>query len=126
MPARSVPQFLAGWYAPEREGPIELRPMSAHSVTRFPPSTGETILRIEFRFPEARMAAHSKVTIALNGHLVDRFTPSADDDDREYHVKPAPNGAPNMLDLSTDQTIRKPGDPRAIGMSVKCLSFGPE
>lgn len=100
--------------------------MSAHSVTRLPPSTAGTTLRIEFRVPAALLATHSTITIALNGHVIDRFTPPADEDDREYHITPAPNGASNILDLSTDKTIRKPGDPREIGVSVKSLSFGPE
>ena len=92
--------------------------MSGYSVTTLPPSTGETILRIEFRYPRALLAAHATVSIALNGRLVDRFTPSIDDDDREYHVTPTPKGAANTLALSID--------PPAMGLSVKCLSFGPE
>ena len=126
IPVRNEPQFIDGWYAPEQKGPIELRPMSAHSVTRLPPSTGETILRMEIRVPAELLATNTAVTIALNGHLVDRFVPTVDDDDREYHVKPAPNGAVNMLELSTERTIQKPGDPRPIGLSLKCLSFGAE
>jgi hypothetical protein len=118
IPVRVMPQFLAGWYEPKRDGSVELRPMSEHSLTKLPPSTDQTILRIELRFPQPLLATHPAVSIALNGRLIDRFTPSADDDDREYHVNPAPTGAPNMLDLSIDQ--------RATGMSIKCLSFGPE
>lgn len=118
IPVRALPQFAAGWDAPHGQGSVELRPMSGHSLTRLPPSAGPTILRIEFRFPQALLAAHATVSIALNGRLVDRFTPSIDDDDREYHVTPVLKGMPNMLDLSVD--------PPAMGMSVKCLSFGPE
>ncbi len=118
IPVRAMPQFMAGWEAPHGQGSVELRTMSGHSLTRLPPSAGPTILRIEFRFPQALLAAHVTVSITLNGQLVDRFTPSIDDDDREYHLTPAPKGMPNMLDLSVD--------PPAMGMSVKCLSFGPE
>jgi hypothetical protein len=116
IPVRTMPQFLDGWDAPTREGPIELRSMAAHSVIRLPPATGETILRIEFRFPPALLTKRAIVSIALNGYIVDRFTPSIEDDDREYHVKPAPNGMANMLELSAD----------GPGIAVKCLSFGPE
>jgi hypothetical protein len=118
IPVRTMPQFVAGWEASHRQGSEELRLMAGHSLTRLPPSTGPTILRIEFRFPQALRAAHTTVSIVLNGRLVDRFTPSIDDDDREYHLTPAPKGTANMLDLSVD--------PPAMGMSVKCLSFGPE
>ena len=117
IPVRALPQFAAGWDGSHRQGSVELRPMSGHSLTTLPPSAGETILRIEFRYPQALLAAHATVSITLNGRLVDRFTPSIDDDDREYHVSPAPKGTPNTLDLSID--------PPATGMSVKCLSFGP-
>jgi hypothetical protein len=118
IPVRAMPQFMNGWEAPHGQGSVDLRPMSGHSLTSLPPSAGPTILRIEFRFPLALLAAHATVSIALNGRLVDRFTPTIDDDDREYHLTPAPKGTPNMLDLSVD--------PPAMGMSVKCLSFGPE
>jgi len=118
IPVRAMPQFVTGWDASHRQGSVELRPTAGHSLTSLPPSAGETILRIEFRYPQALLAAHATVSIMLNGRLVDRFTPAIDDDDREYHVSPAPNGAANMLDLSTD--------PPAMSMSVKCLSFGPE
>lgn len=116
IPVRNAPQFLEGWNAPERNGSIALRSMSARSLTKLPPSSGQTILRIEFRFPHAIIAARSNVAIVLNGRMVERFKPSVDDDDREYHVQPAPNGAVNILDLSTN----------APGFSIKCLSFGPE
>ena len=118
IPVRALPQFVAGWDASHRQGSVELRPMAGHSMTSLPPSAGETILRIEFRYPRALLAAHATVSIVLNGRLVNRFTPSIDDDDREYHVTPIPKGAANILDLSVD--------PPTEGMSVKSLSFGPE
>jgi hypothetical protein len=123
MPVRNPPQFLSGWYAPEREGPLERRAMSSHSVTRLPPSTGETILRIQFRVPAAVLTKHPTVTIALNGHLLERFAAQLGEDDREYHVTAAPAGAPNILELTIDHTT---ADPSGIGLSVACLSFGPE
>ena len=116
IPVRNVPQFLDGWSAPERSGSIELRSMSTRSLTKLPASSGETILRIEFRYSHPFIAARNNVAIVLNGQLVERFTPSVDDDDREYHVRPAPNGAGNILELSAN----------APGLSIKCLSFGPE
>jgi hypothetical protein len=125
IPVRDQPQFLSGWYESDRKGPIELRPMSGHSTTLLPASSGPATLHIELRFTPALMAIHPVTVVALNGKVLDRFTPSAEEEDREYHVTSAPRG-PNTLDLSTSQTIRKPGDSRELGMSVKSLSFGPE
>jgi hypothetical protein len=123
IPVRTPPQFIAGWYPPAREAPFEMRAMTGHSVTRLPPSNGETTLRIQFRVPDALVVAHATVTIALNGRVIDRFPAVYELDDREYHVTPAPNAAPNTLELAVDQTVHQP---RELGMTVRCLSFGPE
>ncbi|HEY4641753.1 MAG TPA: hypothetical protein VII75_10445, partial [Thermoanaerobaculia bacterium] len=122
IPVRTPPQFIAGWYPPLREAPFEKRAMAGHSVTRLRPSTGDTTLRIQFRVPDVLVVAHANITIALNGRVIDRFAAVYDDDDREYHVTPAPNAAPNLLELSIDQTVHQP---RELGMTIRCLSFGP-
>jgi hypothetical protein len=122
IPVRTPPQFIAGWYPPSREAPFEMRAMTGHSVTRLPPSTGETTLRIQFRVPDALVVGHATVTVALNGRVIDRFPAVYDVDDREYHVTPAPNAALNTLDLAIDQTVHQP---RELGMTIRCLSFGP-
>jgi hypothetical protein len=123
IPVSNPPQFLSGWYAPERDGPLERRPMSSHSVTRLPSSIGETILRIQFRVPPDVLANHPTITFALNGRIIERYVAQLEEDDREYHVTAAAGGAPNVLELTIDRTT--PGA-RGIGMSVGCLSFGPE
>jgi hypothetical protein len=122
MPVLDSPQFLSGWYPAEQQGSLQRRPMSAHSVTRLPGSSGNSILRIQFRVPALVSAAHATVTISLNGRVLDRVAAPLDEDDREYHVVPAASGGPNMLELSVDGPL----DARGIGLSVTCLSFGPE
>jgi hypothetical protein len=121
IPVRAPPQFIAGWYPPVREAPFESRAMTGHSVTQLRASTGETTLRIQFRVPDALVVAHATITITLNGRVVDRFA-AAYEDDREYHVTPSPNAATNQLELSIDRTIH---EPRELGMTIRCLSFGP-
>lgn len=121
IPVRTPPQFVAGWYPPAREAPFEMRSMTGHSVTRLPPSTGESTLRIQYRVPDALVVAHATITIALNGRVIDRVAAAAEDD-REYHVTPAPNAAPNLLELSIDRTIH---EPRELGITIRSLSFGP-
>jgi hypothetical protein len=122
IPVRAPPLFITGWYPSVREAPFEMRAMTGHSVTRLPPSHAGTMLRIQFRVPDALVVAHATITIALNGHLIDRFA-APYEDDREYHVVAAPNAAPNVLELSIDPTIHQP---RELGMTIRCLSFGPE
>jgi hypothetical protein len=121
IPVRTPPQFIAGWYPPVRETPFEMRSMIGRSLTRLSPSTSESTLRIQFRVPNALVVAHATITIVLNGRVIDRFA-AADEDDREYHITPAPNAAPNLLELSIDRTIH---EPRELGMTIRCLSFGP-
>jgi hypothetical protein len=122
IPVRTPPQFIAGWYPPAREAPFEMRAMTGRSLTKLPPSAGETTLRIQFRAPDALVVAHATITIALNGRVADRFAAAYGEDDREYHLTPAPNAAPNLLELSIDQTVHAP---RELGMTIRCLSFGP-
>jgi hypothetical protein len=121
IPVRMPPQFIAGWYPATREAPFEMRAMAGRSLTRLPPSAGESTLRLQFRVPDALVVARATITIALNGHIVDRFAATYEDD-REYHVTPAPNAIANMLELSIDQTVHQP---RELGITIRCLSFGP-
>ena len=122
IPVRSSPQFLFGWFAAERHGSVQQHSMSSHAGISLPGSSGESLLRIQFRVPGSILVSHGMVTISLNGHVLERFAAQPDDNDHEYHVAPAPNGAPNVLELSVDGAL----DARRIGLSLTCLSFGPE
>jgi hypothetical protein len=122
IPVRSSPQFLNGWYAPEQHGSVQQQSMSSRAAIRLQGSSGESLLRIQFRVPGSILVSHGMVTISLNGHVLERFAAQPDDNDHEYHVAPAPNGAPNVLELSVDGAL----DARRIGLSLTCLSFGPE
>jgi len=119
VPVTFLPQFVSGWFPPERHGFLESRRMQAHSVTRLPPSTGETILRIQYRIPAASPAARPTLTISLNGHIVDRVIATSDDDDRTWHITPAASGQANILDLTIS-----PFNVGDAAMTLKCLSFG--
>jgi len=66
----------------------------------------------------------------MNGTIVDRFQPPEAHMQREYEVIAAPNGAPNVLELETDQVLNEVQqhvgtDPRDLGLLVKWLSWGP-
>ncbi len=122
MPVRSSPQFLSGWSAPEQHAAMQLRSMSSHAEIGLPGSSRESLLWIQFRVPGSILVSHGMVTISLNGRVLDRFAAQPDDNDHEYHVAPTPNGATNLLELSVDGPL----DARGVGLSLTCLSFGPE
>ncbi len=129
-PVRELPQFVSGWYAAERSGTDEWRWMGPHSVTRLPPAKGDTVVRLLFDIPDEIMPEHPTVTIAVNGTIVDRFRPAESHLARDYHVTPAANGAPNLLELSVDRVLnpaqRHLGDDRRdLGLLVRMLSWGP-
>ncbi|MEA2166042.1 MAG: hypothetical protein QOK37_4169 [Thermoanaerobaculia bacterium] len=119
MPMRNAPQFSSGWSAPEQQGSRQRRTMSSRSVTVLPGSSGQSILRMQFRVPPAVSSAHATISIALNGRVLDRFAAPLDEDDREYHVTPAANGGANTLEIVVDG----PTDPRGVTLSLMCLSF---
>jgi hypothetical protein len=123
FPLTHPPQFVAGWYGPEREGPQEFRWMAAHSVTLLPPVPGPALLRIQFRVPPPR---HPRMTIVFNGHVLAAFRVEAEENDLEYHVTSAGGGAANVLEITSDSTARGAGDTRDIALSLRALSFGAE
>lgn len=129
-PMTRLPQFVSGWYAPERSDVDEWRWMSAHSVTRLPPASGLMLLRIRFSIAVEIVPAHPTVTVALNGAIVDRITITEEHNEKTYEVRPAAGGAPNVLDLWIDKTLNPAKqhlgtDARDLGVLVRALSFGP-
>ena len=122
MPVRGSAQFLSGWSAPEQHAAMQLRSMSSDAAIRLASASGESVLWIQFRVPGSILVSHGMVTISLNGRVLDRFAAQPDDNDHEYHVAPAPNGATNLLEISVDGAL----DAHGIGLSLTCLSFGPE
>jgi hypothetical protein len=129
-PMTRLPQFVSGWYAPERSDVDEWRWMSAHSVTQLPPASGPTELRIGFSVAVEIVPQHPTVTIVLNGVIIDRVRISEEHNEMDYPVTPAPNGAPNILELSIDRTLNPAKqhlgtDARDLGVLVRAISFGP-
>jgi hypothetical protein len=125
-PMTRLPLFVSGWYLPERAGHDEWRWMPKQSVTRLPPMSGTTKLRLLFELPGELMPRHPVVTVTLNGRVLERFTPPDARVQRDYKVEPAPNGAANTLVLQTTETVSPKDDPRALGLQVRYLSWGPD
>jgi hypothetical protein len=125
-----LPQFVSGWYEPERSGIDEWRWTAGHAVTRLPAAGGLAKLRLQFDVPQELLAARPQFTVVLNGHVIDRSRVAASHTDRDYEVTPAPAGTPNILELTITPTFNPAqhdggGDPRDLGMQVRYLSWGP-
>jgi len=129
-PVIAVPQFVSGWYRPERQGTDEWRWMAQRSVTRLPPARGPQQLRLNFDIPDEIMNQHPVVTIRLNGVIVDSFPAPEAHLTRDYQVQPAARGAVNMLELQVDKSLNPArqhlgDDNRELGLLVRFLSWGP-
>jgi hypothetical protein len=118
-------QFGSGWYAAEANGSDQWRWMGRHSTAILPSSNGETMLRVHFGIPGEVMARNPKITIRLNGKVVDELRTTAGFVERDLHVTPMPGGKPNVLELSTDRSVRPAGDGRELGLRLRYISWGP-
>lgn len=129
VPVSDLPQFVSGWYRPERQGIDEWRWMAQRSVTRLPPASGKQALRLTFDVPDELMGDPPVVTVKLNGTIVARFKAPEAHLARDYYVQPAPDGAVNILELSVDKSLNPArqhlgDDPRELGLLVRFLSWG--
>jgi len=123
-PLSNAGQFGAGWYPPEQQGMDEWRWMSSSSLTTLPPARGPTFLRLNFAIPGELVSKQPAITVSLNGKTLERFRSTTADVSRDYHVTPL--AAPNVLQLSTDQTVKDTTIGRDIGLRVRFISWGPD
>ncbi|HET7436786.1 MAG TPA: glycosyltransferase family 39 protein [Thermoanaerobaculia bacterium] len=123
-----VPRFLDGWYEGERVEGDEWRWMSAESLLLLPPQNGKAKLRLILRVPSELTPRAPRITIRLNGKLVDRFRAHEDLLTKDYDdLETAPTGLPNTLQLTIDRTMKPGGnDPRELGLQLRSLSWGPQ
>lgn len=117
--------FASGWYAPEITGTSQSRWMSGRSQTTLPPVKDEALLRLAFSIPNELIPKHPTVTVTMNGRVVERIPITSDSLERDFHVDPAPNGQPNVLDLSIDRTTAPDQEGREHGLRLKWLAWGP-
>ncbi len=123
-PLHNRAEFGDGWSAPESRGMDEWRWMSAHSYTKLPPAVGPTVLRLHFRVPLEILPQRPEITVSLNGKVLDRFAATDEYISRDYHVTPAANQAPNLMEMTTSRT--SPGaDNREMGLEVRFIAWGP-
>ena len=128
-PFTALPQFVSGWYAPERNGQEENRWMGRHSTTILPGRSGDTVLRLVYDIPDELVSQHPTITVKLNGVIIDQSQVAEAHLSRDFHIEPAPLDAPNTLELSTDRTLNPRAqhlgdDPRELGLMVHFLAWG--
>jgi len=123
------PRFISGWYGPEVTDIHEWRWMGRRSVTLLPPmperTSGRTLLRMHIGIPGEVMPLNPRITIRLNGRVVDEFHTTEGYLERDYRVDAAPRGLPNVLELSIDRTVTPKDDGRELGLRVRYLGWGP-
>ncbi|HEV7767944.1 MAG TPA: glycosyltransferase family 39 protein [Thermoanaerobaculia bacterium] len=125
QPVTEQPRFLSGWYSPEGMGMEEWRWMRGHSVMLLPPANGRTLLHLDLGVPFEVMPKNPAITVKLNGRIVDRFNTTQNHLERDYRVIAAPNGLPNVLELSIEHTVVPADDGRQLGLRMRFLSWGP-
>ena len=114
------PLFESGWYEPIISGMDEMRWMQQRSVTILPPATGETLLRLLLHLPEDLVGA--KLTITLNGRVLETIPLDRTEIARDIEVDPAPLGQTNRLEMSLDRTVEHEG--KQVGIRLRYLSWG--
>jgi hypothetical protein len=117
--------FGEGWHEEESERGEVWRWMAGRSVALLPPLAGDALLTLTLYVPLDALPAAPKVTIRLNGEVVDRFEGSSEIMQRELKVR-ARGDAPNELVMETDGVVTPPpGDPRLLGLRLNALGWKP-
>lgn len=125
-PLNARPRFLSGWYEPERDDDSnQWRWMGARSVTHLPSARSQSLLRIHLGIPGELVERQAEITVKVNGRRVDTLIATTGVIERDYHVQPAPEGQPNVLELSVDQTVLSHDPPRETGLQLRALAWGP-
>ena len=124
-PLTARPRFISGWYAPESMEAHQWRWMRGHSVTLLPPVRGEATLRVHVGVPGELIPKRPTITVKLNGRVVGRVPVTGDSVERDFDVAPAPQGLPNVLELSIDHTVLPAHESRELGLRLRHLAWGP-
>ncbi|HYO78761.1 MAG TPA: hypothetical protein VE010_20035 [Thermoanaerobaculia bacterium] len=115
-------QFVDGWYEGETYQLWEWRWMQRRSRTILPPAGGRTMLRMTLTPPPELIAQNAMIAVTLNGQLLETFR-AGGEIRRDYRVKPASAGRPNVLELAIDKSAMHEG--REVGLKLQDLGWGP-
>jgi hypothetical protein len=94
-------------------------------VTMLPPVRGEAILHMQFGVPGELIPHKPTITVRLNGRVIGTIAVTSDAAERDFHLQPAPQGLPNILEVSIDRTVLPVHDSRELGLRLRHLTWGP-
>lgn len=119
-------QFVSGWHGAEKVGMDEWRWMTSRSVTSLPPAQGRTQLRLLLNVPAEALPHRPKVTVTLNGRVLETIDVTRTELQLDYRVTPV--AGRNILELAIDdarprETTITAGDGRELRMSLRFLSW---
>jgi hypothetical protein len=117
--------FGEGWHEEESDRGEVWRWMAGRSVALLPPLAGDAQLTLTLYVPLDALPAAPKVTISVNGEVVDRFDGSSEIMQRELQVRGRSDG-PTELVIETDRVVApRPGDPRPLGLRLNAFRWKP-
>ena len=124
-PLQERPEFISGWYAPESMQGHQWRWMGRQSVTLLPSQRAEALLRMHLGVPGELLAQKPRITIKLNGRVLDEIQVEDYSIERDYRAMPAPRDLPNVIELSIDRTVPAGDQSRELGLRLRYLAWGP-
>jgi len=111
--------FGEGWYGEEGTPPSTWRWMSERGMAILPASSGPAPLYLEMRVPLEALRMHPRITIELDGRVVDQFTADVAETVRVINVQRT--GTPMTLVITTSETFTPGRDPRVLGLMLNRL-----
>jgi len=107
--------FGDGWYAEEGSPAQPWRWMAAHSQLELPAAGGNARLELSFYVPLDALPARPTVTIRVDGRIVDQFTATSQNVERDLVVRG------RTLTIDTDRVAKPPRDPRVLGLRLNAI-----
>jgi hypothetical protein len=102
-------EFKDGWFAEEGPAQTPWRWMGRRGVIELPTMIGPARLELALELP----VANQTIAVAIDGRVIDRFTPKQSLETRRYNVDSG-----RELVLTTNHTFRPPNDARDLGVRL--------
>ncbi|HVS33556.1 MAG TPA: hypothetical protein VMS98_19130 [Thermoanaerobaculia bacterium] len=128
VPLSGQPDFVSGWYDEESSGGSTWRWMGKRSVTLLPRLRRPARLDLRFSIPRSRAGPPPRVTIQLNGDVLDAFTAGEPAVERSFAIDRPALRDRNELVIEIDRVVNPlaaglSGDPRDLGLRLERLEW---